>query len=184
MPLPPPTSCMAPPPPQGNKCTQGPPGAGMDPAREAGDTPGYAVDTGTPVALSRTATGASERGGGALGQAPETAKKATARSAADIQTPKVTGAAGTPRHNDQGSAGTTTTEEQQEETRTKAEAQEDAKIARDLPTRGPAYQGTCLPGTCHQRTCYPEVRRPRKCSSGVHSSRAFPDPTTCMLLGP
>ena len=94
----------------------------MDPARGAGDTPGYAVDTGTPVVPSRTPTGASERDEGAMGQAPETANTATARAAADIQTPKVMGAAGTPRHDDKGSAGTVTTEEQQEETGTKAEA--------------------------------------------------------------
>ena len=56
----------------------------MDPARGAGDTPGYVEDTGTPVVPSRTPTGASERGEGAMGQAPETANTATARAAADI----------------------------------------------------------------------------------------------------
>ena len=56
----------------------------MDPARGAGDTPGYVEDTGTPVVPSRTPTGASERGEGATGQAPETANTATARAAADI----------------------------------------------------------------------------------------------------
>ena len=93
----------------------------MDPARGAGDTPGYVEDTGTPVVPSRTPTGASERGEGAMGQAPETANTATAR-AATIQTPKATGDAGTPRRDDKGSAIPVTTQEQQEGTGTKAEA--------------------------------------------------------------
>ena len=94
----------------------------MDPARGAGDTPGDVEDKGTSVGPTRGPTGVSERGKGDAGQAPETANTATARAAADILTPKDTGAMGTPRHDDKASAETVTTEEQQEETGTKAEA--------------------------------------------------------------
>ena len=121
----------------------------MDPDTGDGGTQADVDVPGTPVTPTRVVAGCA---GVSAGKAPKTVDAATTR-ATSTRTPMVTGDAGTPRHNDKGSAVPVTTKKQQKGTGTKAGATENARIAGDLPTRGPAYQGTCLPRACHPKAC-------------------------------
>ena len=108
----------------------------MDPAIRGGGTPGIMESTGIPEYATR---GVDQGAEGAAVQAPKTINAATARADC-TKAQQVTRGAASPRHDDRGSAVPVTTKKQQKETGTKAEATENARIARNLPTRGPAYQ--------------------------------------------